>query len=48
IIRSLTEAHGDKIKAAVRLGISRATIYRKIRTFGIIIDPETGHEGEGP
>ena len=48
IIRSLTEAHGDKIKAAVRLGISRATIYRKIRTFGIIIDPETGHEGEAP
>jgi sigma-54 dependent transcriptional regulator, acetoin dehydrogenase operon transcriptional activator AcoR len=41
IIRALRESGGDKIKAAVRLGISRATIYRKIRTFGIIIDPET-------
>jgi transcriptional regulator of acetoin/glycerol metabolism len=46
IIRALTEAHGDKIKAAGRLGISRATIYRKVRTFGIIIDPETGPERE--
>jgi sigma-54 dependent transcriptional regulator, acetoin dehydrogenase operon transcriptional activator AcoR len=40
IIRALRESNGDKIKAAVRLGISRATIYRKIRTFGIIIEPE--------
>src|SRR5439155_19923625 len=46
IIRALTEAHGDKIKAAVRLGISRATIYRKIRTFGIVIEPETDHDWE--
>jgi sigma-54 dependent transcriptional regulator, acetoin dehydrogenase operon transcriptional activator AcoR len=38
IIRALRESGGDKIKAAVRLGISRATIYRKIRTFGIVID----------
>jgi transcriptional regulator of acetoin/glycerol metabolism len=38
IVRSLKESGGDKLKAAARLGISRATIYRKIRTFGIIID----------
>jgi len=46
IIRALREANGDKIKAAARLGISRATIYRKIRTFGIVIEPETHHEWE--
>jgi transcriptional regulator of acetoin/glycerol metabolism len=47
IIRALMEANGDKVKAAVRLGISRATIYRKIRTFGIIVEPETDHEQSG-
>ncbi|HEY2666239.1 MAG TPA: helix-turn-helix domain-containing protein, partial [Actinomycetota bacterium] len=41
IVRALREAGGDKIKAALRLGISRATIYRKVRAFGIIIEPET-------
>lgn len=40
IVRALRDANGDKIQAAVRLGISRATIYRKIRSFGIIIEPE--------
>jgi sigma-54 dependent transcriptional regulator, acetoin dehydrogenase operon transcriptional activator AcoR len=40
ITRALRDSNGDKIKAAVRLGISRATIYRKIRTFGIIIESE--------
>ncbi len=45
IIRALREAAGDKIKAADRLGISRATIYRKIRTFGIVIDIEAEHPG---
>jgi sigma-54 dependent transcriptional regulator, acetoin dehydrogenase operon transcriptional activator AcoR len=41
IVRALRESGGDKIKGAARLGISRATIYRKIRTFGIVIDPQT-------
>ncbi len=41
IVRALREADGDKIKAAARLGISRATIYRKVRAFGIIVEPET-------
>jgi transcriptional regulator of acetoin/glycerol metabolism len=40
IVRALKESGSDKIKAAVRLGISRATIYRKIRTYGIVVGPE--------
>jgi transcriptional regulator of acetoin/glycerol metabolism len=46
IIRALREANGDKIEAAISLGISRATIYRKIRAFGIVIEPETAHDRE--
>lgn len=36
IVRSLLEANGDKAAAARALGMSRATIYRKINQFGII------------
>jgi transcriptional regulator of acetoin/glycerol metabolism len=46
IIRALQEANGDKTRAAVRLGISRATMYRKVRTFGIIVEPETDQGGK--
>ena len=35
IVRSLEENHGNKKAAATALGISRATIYRKIKEFGI-------------
>ncbi|WP_066911300.1 sigma-54-dependent Fis family transcriptional regulator [Millisia brevis] len=35
IVRCLAENGGDKNAAAASLGISRATIYRKIRKFGI-------------
>ncbi|MDL9935278.1 helix-turn-helix domain-containing protein [Gordonia sp. ABSL1-1] len=35
IVRSLTENHFNKQKAAQSLGISRATIYRKIKQFRI-------------
>lgn len=35
IVRSLTENHGNRRAAAAALGISRATIYRKIKEFGI-------------
>lgn len=35
IVRSLAENQGNKRAAATALGISRATIYRKIKEFGI-------------
>lgn len=36
IVDALTDAHGDKTAAAHALGLSRATIYRRIRAFGIV------------
>ena len=36
IVRSLEEAGGNKARAAQLLGISRATIYRKIHEYGIV------------
>ncbi|GAB3697942.1 helix-turn-helix domain-containing protein [Saccharopolyspora tripterygii] len=36
IVRSLAANHGNKGEAAADLSMSRATIYRKIRTFGIV------------
>jgi sigma-54 dependent transcriptional regulator, acetoin dehydrogenase operon transcriptional activator AcoR len=39
IAQALMDAGGDRVEAASRLGISRATIYRKIHAFGIVIDP---------
>jgi transcriptional regulator of acetoin/glycerol metabolism len=36
IVRSLEEAEGNKVRAAKLLGISRATIYRKIHEYGIV------------
>ena len=36
IVNSLTYARGNKLSAARSLGMSRATIYRKIREYGII------------
>lgn len=35
IVRSLLDAEGNKRQAAEELGMSRATIYRKIREYGI-------------
>ncbi|MGW5113704.1 sigma-54-dependent Fis family transcriptional regulator [Nocardia sp. NPDC004123] len=35
IVRSLQDCNGDRQAAAADLGISRATMYRKIRQFGI-------------
>jgi sigma-54 dependent transcriptional regulator, acetoin dehydrogenase operon transcriptional activator AcoR len=37
IVQSLQEHHGNKVRAAEALGVSRATIYRKIREFGIVV-----------
>jgi transcriptional regulator of acetoin/glycerol metabolism len=36
IVRSLIDWDGNKIKAAASLGMSRATIYRKIHEYGIV------------
>ncbi|SEG92086.1 Transcriptional regulator of acetoin/glycerol metabolism [Nonomuraea solani] len=36
IVRSLLDHDGNKIKAARSLGMSRATIYRKIHEYGIV------------
>lgn len=39
IIASLRGADGNRAEAARRLGMSRATIYRKIRDYGIVVPP---------
>lgn len=38
IAKALIESGGDKAKAASALGISRATIYRKINAYGIVVE----------
>lgn len=40
IVQALIDCQGDKQLAARRLGISRATIYRKIRGYGILFEQE--------
>lgn len=42
IVQALIDHGGDKAKAAKALGISRATIYRKITAYGIRLGPDTG------
>jgi DNA-binding NtrC family response regulator len=41
IVEALLDAGGNKVEAARRLAMSRATIYRKIRDYGISV-PSTG------
>jgi sigma-54 dependent transcriptional regulator, acetoin dehydrogenase operon transcriptional activator AcoR len=36
IVQSLLDSGGNKVKAAASLGMSRATIYRKIHEYGIV------------
>lgn len=40
IVRSLDDAEGNKMRAATLLGISRATLYRKIHEYDIVL---SGH-----
>ncbi|MFF1920285.1 sigma-54-dependent Fis family transcriptional regulator [Streptomyces sp. NPDC058221] len=44
LVRALMEADGNKLLAAQRLGISRTTIYRKMRSYGITL-PARPREG---
>jgi sigma-54 dependent transcriptional regulator, acetoin dehydrogenase operon transcriptional activator AcoR len=37
IVHGLEDARGNKLQAAKLLGMSRATIYRKIRDYGIVV-----------
>ena len=36
IVQALLHSHGNKVKTAESLGMSRATIYRKIHQYGIV------------
>jgi transcriptional regulator of acetoin/glycerol metabolism len=38
IVNALRDAGGNKKLAAERLGVSRSTFYRKLRTYGIDLD----------
>jgi DNA-binding NtrC family response regulator len=42
ILRVFEQAHGDKALAGKMLGISRATLYRKLKRYNIPLKPETG------
>lgn len=44
IVQSLLDCQGCKVRAAESLGMSRATIYRKIREYGIVT-PEADQPG---
>jgi sigma-54 dependent transcriptional regulator, acetoin dehydrogenase operon transcriptional activator AcoR len=39
IVQSLPDYDGNKVKTAETLGMSRATIYRKIHGYGIVTPP---------
>jgi transcriptional regulator of acetoin/glycerol metabolism len=39
IVEALLDSGGSKVEAARRLSMSRATIYRKIRDYGISVPP---------
>ena len=41
VVQALRQTHGNKRQAAELLGISRATLWRKIRAYGLTKDPST-------
>ena len=45
IVEALLDARGNKVEAARRLAVSRATIYRKIRDYGISVPDFTDPPG---
>jgi transcriptional regulator of acetoin/glycerol metabolism len=45
ITEALIDTDGDRARAAHRLGISRATVYRKIHAFGIVVEAADGGTG---
>jgi transcriptional regulator of acetoin/glycerol metabolism len=47
IVHSLSDAHGNKVEAARSLGMSRATIYRKIHEYGIVPTADSRRLGRG-
>lgn len=47
IIAALLDSGGSKPAAAAALGLSRATVYRKIRDYGIVSPPAPGRAGPG-
>ena len=42
IVNALLETSGNKARAAALLGMSRATVYRKVREYGITVPPPAG------
>jgi transcriptional regulator of acetoin/glycerol metabolism len=42
ILKVFEQAHGDKALAGRMLGISRATLYRKLKRYNISMRPHTG------
>jgi transcriptional regulator of acetoin/glycerol metabolism len=49
ILRVFEQAHGDKALAGKMLGISRATLYRKLKRYNIPLKEEGGDgESESP
>ena len=44
ILRVFEQANGDKALAGKMLGISRATLYRKLKRYNIALKPNSGGE----
>jgi transcriptional regulator with PAS, ATPase and Fis domain len=46
ILRVFEQAHGDKALAGKMLGISRATLYRKLKRYNIPMKPEPADDAD--